>query len=323
MADNVAVTAGSGTTVAADEVSDGTLGSCKVQYVKLMDGTIDGTSKAAVSASGLKVDLGADNDVTITSGTVTAVTAITNALPAGTNNIGDVDVLTVPADPFGATADAAVTAGATGSISAKLRSISRDIVANIVLAAGTNGIGKLTANSGVDIGDVDVTSAVITGGAIADDSTTPGNPVMVGGTAKETDGTTPGTVSAEDDVARLITDRNRRLLVSNIHPFLWKANENHSSAQTNNELKAAPGAGLSLYVTDIVISNGATAGTVKLVEDTGGTPADLLGPVYLGINAGMSKKFATPIRLTADKNLGFTSTLATTHTIFVSGYTAP
>jgi hypothetical protein len=42
------------------------------------------------------------------------------ALPAGTNNIGDVDVLTVPTDPFGANADAA---SATGSISAKLRFI--------------------------------------------------------------------------------------------------------------------------------------------------------------------------------------------------------
>ena len=41
-------------------------------------------------------------------------------LPAGTNNIGDVDVLTVPSDPFGANADAA---SATGSISAKLRFI--------------------------------------------------------------------------------------------------------------------------------------------------------------------------------------------------------
>lgn len=41
-------------------------------------------------------------------------------LAAGTNNIGDVDVLTVPADPFGANADAA---SATGSISAKLRFI--------------------------------------------------------------------------------------------------------------------------------------------------------------------------------------------------------
>jgi hypothetical protein len=45
---------------------------------------------------------------------------VSSALPAGTNNIGDVDVLTVPSDPFGANADAA---SATGSISAKLRFI--------------------------------------------------------------------------------------------------------------------------------------------------------------------------------------------------------
>jgi hypothetical protein len=57
VADNVAITAGSGTTVAADEVTDGTLGSCKVQYVKLMDGTLDGTSKGVISSGGaLKVD---------------------------------------------------------------------------------------------------------------------------------------------------------------------------------------------------------------------------------------------------------------------------
>jgi hypothetical protein len=80
------------------------------------------------------------------------------SIAAGDNNIGNVDIVTVPADPFGANADAAVSAGATGSIQAKLRSISRDLVANIVLAAGANAIGKLAANSGVDIGDVDVMS---------------------------------------------------------------------------------------------------------------------------------------------------------------------
>lgn len=52
MADNVAVTAGSGTTIAADEVVDGTLGTVKVQFVKLMDGTLDGTNKLVIDASG-------------------------------------------------------------------------------------------------------------------------------------------------------------------------------------------------------------------------------------------------------------------------------
>lgn len=56
MADNVNVTPGTGASIAADEVVDGTLGTVKVQYVKLMDGTLDGTTKAGVGVNGLKVD---------------------------------------------------------------------------------------------------------------------------------------------------------------------------------------------------------------------------------------------------------------------------
>lgn len=65
MADNIVVTAGTGETVAADEVVDATLGTVKVQFVKIMDGALDGTAKVGVSSAGLKVDLGADNDVTL------------------------------------------------------------------------------------------------------------------------------------------------------------------------------------------------------------------------------------------------------------------
>jgi hypothetical protein len=178
----------------------------------------------------------------VSAGRVWASTTIDAAIPAGNNNIGDVDVASVPTDPFGANADAA---SATGSISAKLRFIAStgipvtgtvtvgshavtnagtfvvqengaaltalQLIDNIVLSedlaaqnndpgvqmlavrkatpanlsgndgdyeplqvsagrlwasatidaalpAGTNAIGKLAANSGVDIGDVDVTS---------------------------------------------------------------------------------------------------------------------------------------------------------------------
>lgn len=60
MADNIAITPGSGATYGADEVTDGTLGSVKVGFTKIMDGTLDGTNKAAVTSSGaLKVDLSA------------------------------------------------------------------------------------------------------------------------------------------------------------------------------------------------------------------------------------------------------------------------
>lgn len=76
MADNVAITAGTGTTVAADEVVDGTLGTVKVQYVKLMDGTLDGTAKAAVGTNGLKVDGSAVTQPV--SGSLTTVSTVTN-----------------------------------------------------------------------------------------------------------------------------------------------------------------------------------------------------------------------------------------------------
>ena len=54
MADNVTLNSMTGgSTVAADEVTDATLGSVKVQYVKIMDGTLDGTAKATVSSAGI------------------------------------------------------------------------------------------------------------------------------------------------------------------------------------------------------------------------------------------------------------------------------
>lgn len=202
-----------------------------------------------------------------------------------------------------------------------------DVVA--ALPAGTNAIGKLAANSGVDIGDVDVTSLPASTntlevvGDVADDAAASGNPIAIGGFAKETDGTDPGSVSAENDRTELISDRNRRLLVNTAHPNLWSASENHTTAQTNNALQSAPGASLSLYITDLIISNGATAGNIKIVEDTAGTPVDIIEVMYFAANGGMCKKFATPIRVTANKDVGFTSVTCTTHSITLSGYIAP
>lgn len=77
------------------------------------------------------------------------VVHITAGVPdSGTGNITTLgQTLVDGANPaIGATTDAAVTAGATGSLLAKLRSISRDLVANIVLAAGANVIGKVTTD---------------------------------------------------------------------------------------------------------------------------------------------------------------------------------
>jgi hypothetical protein len=405
MADNVPVTAGSGTNISTDQLASG----AHVQHVKLMDGTADGTGLIAGDASnGLDVD----------------VTRLP-ALVAGTANIGDVDVLTMPtvtvnahavtvasggiasgaiasgAIASGAVASGAIASGAAASgafadgalvtlgakadakstatdttaitamqvlkqISASVQAPPSQAVTNagtfatqatlaaettkvigtvnisasqtVGLVAGSAAIGKLAANSGVDIGDVDILSiaagnnnigdvdvATIPGivGTVADDATTPGAPVMVGGVAVETDGTDPTSVSAEADIARFRTDRNRRLLVNDFHPNLWSVTATYSSAQTNQELKATPGANLSLYITDIVVSNGATAGTVKFVESTASSPVTKLEVMYFAINGGATINLRTPIRCSANVNFGITSGTVTTHTVTISGFIAP
>jgi hypothetical protein len=151
MADNVAITQGTGTTVATDDISD-----VHYQVVKLgvgaanaVDGHLD-FGQAAMAAS-LPVALASDHSdvkVTLDGETVElgatalaaletiTVAAVTAAIPAGNNNIGDVDV---------------------ASIAAGDNNIGNVDIAS-ALPAGANAIGKLAANSGVDIGDVDVTS---------------------------------------------------------------------------------------------------------------------------------------------------------------------
>lgn len=72
---------------------------------------------------------------------------------------------------MGGTADAAATAGSTGSISAKLRAISRDIVANIVLAAGTNLIGRAVADASAATGGIPSTARLLSAAGSSGDAT--------------------------------------------------------------------------------------------------------------------------------------------------------
>ncbi len=95
--------------------------------------------------------------------------------------------------------------GVAGSNKAQIDSSNR-LAVLASLAAGTNAIGKLSANSGVDIGDVDVTSAVITGGSVAHDGAASAvNPILVGGFASAA---APADVSADTDSVRAWRLRN-------------------------------------------------------------------------------------------------------------------
>lgn len=142
---------------------------------------------------------------------------------------------------------------------------------------------------------------------------------LLAGVAVNMDGTDPTAVSAEGDAALLRTDPNRILLVQQTHPRYWHVSADYASAQTNVSVKAAPGASLSLYITDIVISNGATAGNITLLDGSGGT---VLFEIYPAINGGATISLRNPIKLTANTALCLTSTTVTTHSVFISGYIA-
>src|SRR5215207_2932206 len=97
MADNVAVTAGSGTTISTEEVTTLNGGAVSAQHLQRV-------AAALRTADGVAVDLPGDT----ANGLDVDVTRLP-ALAAGTNNIGDVDVLTLPGVAGVAAHDAAVS----------------------------------------------------------------------------------------------------------------------------------------------------------------------------------------------------------------------
>ena len=244
MADNVDVTEGSGKTVATDDIQvDGSHGQGQVQFMKLVDGTLNGTGSVRVNqaakANALTVAPASD----ISDGTYIGDIKFGEALPANTNTqevvgdvaenanaagnpllcggrydssprtLGNTDVGAIALAADGAvhiddggntiTVDGSLTTVTTVTTCSTVTAVTSldkavyvddadwtdntsshtlvggvyqssphtvtdgdvspfgvDVNGNIVLGTGAKAIGKLAANSGIDIGDVDVTSIV-------------------------------------------------------------------------------------------------------------------------------------------------------------------
>lgn len=318
MANNVAITAGSGTTVGTDDC-----GGVHISLVKLVDSTEDSTTRTGIAASPLQVSLantGANsNALVVASHAVTNAgtfaVQVSSALPSGTNNIGDVDVLSC-ALPTGASTSANQTTiighldgvegllttidADTGAIATSAASIDSKITAcntgAVVLAAGTANIGDVDVLSlpslpaGTNnIGDVDIVSGTITtvttltGGGVAHDSADSGNPHKLGAVAYSPDGTTPGTAVAEGDRTNLKADLDGRLLVSADHPRRGHKHLDGSSAYTDEVVVADPGDGFQVVITAITVSTGAATALNFFLEE-GSTK--IFGPIYLEAVAG-------------------------------------
>lgn len=108
MADNVAITAGSGTTVATDEVTISAT-AVQVQLVKILDATADGTNRLIIDSSGraqikkATASTGAKSNWTVTATSGTVLASNTARLGAVFTNDG---AATVYLDLTGGTASA-------------------------------------------------------------------------------------------------------------------------------------------------------------------------------------------------------------------------
>ncbi len=362
MADNVNITQGTGTIIAADDIA-GVLH----QRVKLSQGAdgaaVDVSSAAPLNvtlantganATPIVVDLGANNDVTVASlplptgaatsalqtqpgvdigdvtinnaagasavniqdggnsitvdgtvavsGTVTVAShAVTNAgtfavqntaaTPAGTNNIGDVDVLTINgvAPAFGT--------GVRGAT-----------VQRVTIATDDSVPVTIATNTPV--------------GNVAHDAADSGAPIKTGGRAR----TTEVTAVASDDRVDSIHDKvGKQIVLPYAIPesFVSGAITTAMTGTTSTSLVAAPGAGLRNYLTTIIVSNShATVGTDVIIQDgSGGTT--LMTIPAAAVYGGAAIPLPTPLRQPTTATAIFCANVTTGASTKVSavGYT--
>jgi hypothetical protein len=254
------------------------------------------------------VDIVTMPSVALDAGTLSALETISigTALPAGTNNIGDVDVLSLPALPAGNNNIGDVD---IASIAAGDNNIGNvDIVSHPALPAGTN-----------NIGDVDVLTLPGVAGTVAHDAADSGNPVKIGGRARTADVTA---VAQDDRVDTVATILGKQVVQNYALPGHFTDDDVTTLTNTTAaDVIAAPGAGIRLYITEITVTNAhATVGTKVEIRD--GTT--VMRQVYAAAaGGGASITFPTPLRLTA--NTALTARNVTTGAdvdVSASGYTA-
>lgn len=157
------------------------------------------------------------------------------------------------------------------------------------------------------------------GGTVAHDAADEGNPVKIGGRADSTF----QTAVADGDRVDALFDVYGQQRTRRDHVNLWSYHDDDTAAvTTDGTVQAAPGAGLSVYITDLVFSIGAATASSIFVEES---TTKILGPYYLEAVAGRSihLKFDTPKKCTANTAILVTNTGSISFSVDMLGFIAP
>ena len=291
MADNVAITAGAGTTVATDDV-----GGAHYQKNKLVDGTADSSTPVAAG------DGGKANALRV-------VLADDEALPAGTNKLGGVDL---DSDATIASAVPSVGQAVAGSDGTNARLLKTDtsgeLQVDVLTLPNATVVGKAAHGAAVD-----------------------GNPVLLAGEGRSS----LATAVDSGDVVRLMADLFGRLLTGHIDPAqqVWKSAA-FTTAQTGTDIWT-PASTKKIAITSFEVGiGGTTGGVVTLWIGASGDTAYTAGTDQLiGIwnvipsatiktaEAPLGRSFYVPIfAATADYRLKLTTSAGITIDLAVYGY---
>lgn len=243
------------------------------------------------ATDGLQVNLGANNDVTVTSGTVTA-------------NLGATDNAVL--DQI-----ATNTTGLAGAIAGT--EVQVDIVSSTALTVDLGANNDVTVTSGSITADLGANNDIH--GTVASDSADSGNPVKVGGLARTSEITNVANADRVDFVA---DKAGKQIVLTHANPENFVQGSASATGTSNTAVLTAAGAGVRNYVTTISVANTSATDTEVTIKDGTTTlmvlPAPTLGGAVLSL--------PVPLVGTANTAINFASSDAAT-TIYVTcvGYT--
>ena len=307
----------------------------------------DGARIPADSTDGLKVDLGVDNDVTIASESAGLALAVNQTSVIGVDGgAGPANVLSIGGTEAGGNiqearvdadghfqVDVLSSALPTGAATlanqqtdaltdAELRATAVPIsAASLPLPTGASTLAaQLPDGHDVTVDNAAGATSVFAQGAAAHDAAVAGNPMLVGAYAETPDDSAPGNqVTADADVVRLSADRDGALYTHPHPPRIWHVATAYAGAETDTTVKAAPGAGLSLYITDIYV---AAEGAVDITLEEGTTTLKFR---YFasGEGDGVVMNLTVPIKIAANTLISITTSAAVNVMLVLNGFTAP
>ena len=224
--------------------------------------------------------------------------------------------------------DSGAVVGNGAAATAQRVTLANDSTGIVALTASTASIGKLAANSGVDIGDVDVTSIVPGTGATnlgkAEDGGHTSGDVGVFALGVRNDTPNAALAGTDLDYIALATYRTGAIRTAIPEEDFAALGSNHvkkylaSTGAVTDGIVWSPAADKRWYVTDLILTTSAAA-TVTIEDDVVAGDVVVLA-LDLAANSGVAHHFATPLFSQEDAADLLITTTAGNSKITVVGY---